>query len=145
MEPLEILAGTTLALILVEASKEGGKSLGQSASKLVTQLRKSLWKRIIQRNKLPDSMEPEVLEGEILEVLKEDPDLAEQADLVVSTVNESDAIAKQVMVEYAQTKNIKLERVRQTRGSSQSPINQTLVSNVDVVGDISISDAIQEG
>lgn len=145
MEPLEILAGTTLALILAEASKEGGKSLGKSASELILQLRRALWKKIIQRNKLPDTMEPKVLEGEILEVFQEEPNLAEQAELVVSTVHESDETAKQVMVEYAHAKNITLERVKQIRSSSQPSVRQSLVSNVEVAGDISISDATQEG
>ena len=88
MEPLEILAGTTLALILKEASKEGGKALGKSASELISQLRQALWGKIIKKNKLPGAMEPEVLEGEILEVFQEDTSLAEQAQLVVNAISQ---------------------------------------------------------
>lgn len=144
MEPLEILAGTVLALILKEASKESGKALGKSASELISQLRQILWEKIIKKDKLPSAMEPEVLEGEILEVLQEDSSLAEQAQLVINII-QPDETANQVIVEYAKAKNITLERVKQVRINSGSKIKQALISNADVEGDIKISDATQEG
>lgn len=145
MEPLEILAGTTLALILTEASKESGKSLGKSASELVSQLRKALWKRIIRKNKLPDISEPEVLEGEILEVFQEDPTIAEQASLTIRTVQEADKTAEQVIIEHASARNITLQRIRQITKSSKPFTRQVIASDVEVIGDINISDVTQQG
>ena len=145
MEPLEVLAGTTLALILTEASKESGKSLGKSASELISQLRKALWNRIIQKNKLPDISEPEVLEGEILEVFQEDPNIAEQASLVIRTVEEADEVAEQVIIEHASARNITLQGIRQVAESYKPFTRQVIASDVEVFGDINISDVTQQG
>ena len=143
MEPLQLLAGTALSLILSEASKEGGKSLGKAASGLVENLRKTIWKRLIQKDKWPDEMEQEELEGEIVEVFKQDESIAAQATSVIETVKSKDEIAKQVIIEHAKARNIKLGNVTQTAKSAAAIADQAVIRDAQVEGDIVISDINQ--
>lgn len=141
---MELLAGTLLSLILSEASKEGGKSLGKAASELVENLRKTIWKRLIQKDKWPDEMEQEVLEGEIVEIFKQDKSLAAQATSVIETVKSEDKKAKQVIFEYVNARNLKVGNVTQKVTSGQSQADQAIIKNSQVEGDITIADVSQE-
>jgi len=140
---MEVLAGSLLALFLSEAVKAGGKSFGESTSTLIKQLRQAFWERIMSKKKmLPGAMEKDVLEAEIVEILKEDESLAEQAALVVQMA-QSDDVAKQTIIEFAKGKSITLERVNQTIKNPSHPGEQTFISNVEIEGDIRISDSSQ--
>lgn len=141
---METLAGTVLALILSEASKESGKSIGRAASELVESLRKAIWKRLIQKDKWPDEMEQEVLEGEIVEAFQQDESLAAQATSVVETVENQDKRAKQVIVEHINARNLKVGNITQKATSTKSITEQAVIRGAQVESDIVISDINQE-
>lgn len=143
MEPIQVLAGSILALFLSEAAKAGGKSFGESTASLIKQLRQTLWGKIIKRkNMLPDQMAQDVLEAEVVEILKEDESLAEQAALVVEMA-QSDNVAKQTIIEFAKAKSLTLEGINQKLKGSDLNGEQTLVRNADIEGSIRISNVTQ--
>jgi hypothetical protein len=140
MEPLAVLAGTFITLIFTEASKEGGKILGKATTEQISQIKKFILSKLGRQEQISGDIQSEILEAEIVEVFKKEPETAEMVAFFIESVK-SDPIAKQIILEYAKGRNLTLQGITQ-EGSLMS--DQIVVSRAEMEGDISLSNIVQK-
>lgn len=143
MEPLEVLIGTSVALIFSEASKEGGKSLGKAASEQLAKLRKLIAVKLGKKEEFLDESSPEVLEGELIEAFNSDSVFASQLALIIDSVKSQNEL-RQVILENSKAKALKVDGVIQKSGSQSQNTTQIIGSGLVIDGEISISNVTQE-
>jgi hypothetical protein len=143
MEPLEVLIGTSLVLILSEASKEGGKSLGKAASEQLTKLKKLIASKLGRKEESLVESNPEILEGELVEAISNDSVFASQLALIIDSIKSQNEL-KQVILENSKAKALKVDGVIQKSGSHAQNMTQIIGSGLEIDGEISISHITQE-
>lgn len=143
MEPIEILVGTSIALILSEASKEGGKSLGKAASEQLSKLRKLIASKLGKQEGALSNYKPEILEGELVEAFETDSEFAAEVADVIELAQAQPEL-RQVILENTKGKSLKLNDITQKGSSTSQNTTQIIGSGLEIDGDISISNVTQE-
>ena len=143
MEPIAVLVGTSIALIISEASKEGGKSLGKAAFGQIINLKKLVASKLERKEESLAKAEPEVLEGELMEVVQREPEFAVQ---LANAVNSAQAYpeVRQIVLENTKGKTLKISEVVQRKGRQTQDATQIIGTGLEIDGEISISNIIQE-
>jgi hypothetical protein len=105
MEPITVVAATIATLFFSEAAKEGGKSLGTGASKLVSQLMTTVRNKfraagteglLARTENQPTEANMTLVQGELVAQMKEDGEFATQLQELLSRL-EAAGVVRQVM------------------------------------------------
>jgi hypothetical protein len=142
MEPLEVI-GMGIALILSEASKEGGKGLGKAASEQLAKLRKLISAKFGKKEEVLANLNPEVLEDELIEAFNSDSVFASQLALIIDSVKSQNEL-RQVILENSKAKALNVDGIIQRKGSQSQNTTQIIGSGLEIDGEITISNVTQE-
>jgi len=147
MEPISVIAATALTLLFSEAAKEGGKKLGESAAAAISSLSKLISSKLGRSEQALLEAEPDVLEAEIIDAAESDPQFAKQLAIVVEGA-EANTEIRQVILEKATIKGtnrkLTIDGVTQKTDQSAQKVTQVIGGEIEIDGDISISNVSQE-
>jgi len=163
MEPVSLLVGVAIAIGTGALSK-----VGENITDGTVNLSRSLWS--ILTRKAPDSRTARLIEArqEIdyqqavidVEAIADDPDVVKLLDEVRSLLSNNQELAAKVEGLAAQAKigsksvqvmasdiegvNLRAKSMKQTAPSASGSVEQTMLKNVKVTGDIDLGDLTQE-
>ena len=163
MEPVSLLVGVAIAIGTGALSK-----VGENITDGTVNLSRSLWS--ILTRKAPDSRTARLIEArqEIdyqqavidVEAIADDPDVVKLLDEVRSLLSNNQELAAKVEGLAAQAKigsksvqvmasdiegvNLRAKSMKQTAPSVSGSVEQTMLKNVKVTGDIDLGDLTQE-
>jgi hypothetical protein len=151
MEPITI-AGAIATLVLSEAFKEGGKTLGKGASDKITQLitvirekfRLSGTEVLLTRvEKQPTEPTVAILEAELVTQMSEDKIFAERLAELVKQL-ESVGVTRQIAITGINAASLEVGDVIQ-RTKNNNSTEQVIGSNLEIGGDAKFGNLTQEG
>ncbi|MEI6331951.1 MAG: hypothetical protein ACOYN8_03245 [Pseudanabaena sp.] len=163
MEPVSLLVGVAIAIGTGALSK-----VGENITDGTVNLSRSLWS--VLTRKAPDSQTARLIEArqEIdyqqavidVEAISDDPDVVKLLDEVRSLLSNNQELAAKVEELAAQAKigfksvqvmasdiegvNLRAKSMKQTAPSASGSVEQTMLKNVKVTGDIDLGDLTQE-
>ena len=152
MEPITTVASTISALILSEAFKEGGKSLGKASSEKIMQLIKVIREKLkisgtdvllARVENQPTEPTVAILEAELVTQMSEDKIFAQRLDELIKELNLS-GVTRQIAITDAKGYRLEVGDVTQKskRGGSAE---QIIASKLEIDGDIKFGNLTQEG
>jgi hypothetical protein len=139
MEPITAVAAAIAILFFSEAAKEGGKSLGAGASKLVSQLIMTVRNKfkaagteglLARTEKQPTEANMTLVQGELVAQMEEDGDFATQLQELLAQL-EAAGVVRQVMasgIEVAGDLEAEDMSQKASRGGS---VEQEMLTNVN--------------
>jgi hypothetical protein len=138
MEPITAVAATISTLIFSEAVKEGGKSLGAGASKLVSQLITTVRNKfkaagteglLARTEKQPTEANMTLVEGELVAQMDEDREFATQLQALLAQL-EAAGVVRQVMASGIEVEgDLELGDMSQ-KASRGGSVEQEMLTNV---------------
>ena len=152
MEPITTVAGTIAALILGEAFKEGGKSLGKGASEKITQLFKVIREKLklagtevllTRVEKQPTEPTVAILEAELVTQMTEDEIFAKKLKELIQEIDLAN-LTRQIAITDIKASKLEVGDVVQKSEKSGS-LEQVVASNLEISGDIKFGNLRQEG
>ena len=152
MEPITTVAGTIAALILSEAFKESGKSLGKGASEKITQLFKVIREKLklagtevllARVEKQPTEPTVAILEAELVTQMTEDKIFAKKLKELIQEIDLAN-LTRQIAITDIKASKLEVGDVVQKSEKSGS-LEQVVASNLEISGDIKFGNLRQEG
>lgn len=138
MEPITAVAATIATLLFSEAAKEGGKSLGAGASKLVSQLMTTVHNKfkaagtaglLARTEKQPTEANMTLVQGELVAQMEEDGDFATQLQELLAQL-EAAGVVRQVMASGIEVAgDLEAENMSQ-KASRGGSVEQEILTNV---------------
>ena len=153
MEAITTVAGTIAALILSEAFKEGGKSLGKSASEKITQLFKVIREKLklagtevllARVEKQPTEPTVAILEAELVTQMSEDGDFAQKLSDLIKQLESENIVTRQIAVSGVRAGTLKVGDVIQ-KAKKAGNVEQVIGSELDIDGDVVFGNLTQKG
>ena len=138
MEPITVVAATIATLFFSEAAKEGGKSLGAGASKLVSLLMTTVHNKfksagteglLARTEKHPTEANMTLVQGELVAQMEEDGEFATQLQELLAQL-ETAGVVRQVMAgNFEISGDLELGNLSQ-KASRGGSVDQEMLTNV---------------
>ena len=144
MEAIAAIASTITTLIFSEALKEGGKTLGKSASDKFAQLIATIRQRfkesgtevlLTRAEKQPTEYKIAIVEAELVTQMSDDENFARKLEELVKQLEHSDII-RQVMLSDIQASNLEVKGDMTQRASKDASVEQVMGAGLEIGGDV---------